>query len=254
MSDMAAVTEFSGMTVPLLWFDIVMFELPQELRNRFHLYLNVLPIVDNLCFYGLFITGVALLIFAISKVSFNISSSMSSPHQISKKYGHGSQYRSNVYMPCEEKLIPGSLVKVATVNEKHGTEMHEIDLKGISYELENELPLIEDHESEDTRSSQSSTGDGSSEETAETPVGGDSMKVTENISFECDYRPALKRSREKRTFSWSIEPEMHPDLLDVFRENGHRTSLLQDDEELSSSTENLKDIVEINTRTDPRFE
>lgn len=62
----------------------------------------------------------------------------------------------------------------------------------------------------------------------------------------------------KRTFSWSIEPEEHPDLLEAFRENGRR-SLLNgdddgDDEELSSSTENLKESVEINSRTaDSRF-
>lgn len=37
---------------------------------------------------------------------------------------------------------------------------------------------------------------------------------------------------------------MHPDLLDVFREDGHQ-SLLQDDEELSSSTENLKEVVSL---------
>lgn len=199
LDSMAKVTEFTNMNVPLLWFDIVsrpsffperstsdslflllqvMFELPQTLRNRFHLYLNILPVVDDLSFYGLFICGVALLIFAISKVSFNISSSMSSPHQISKKYGNapGNQYRSNVYMPCEEKLIPGSMGKGSTVYlavEKNGTEMMEIDLKTISYELENELPLIEDNESDAT----SSESGGSSEETAETPVGGDSHKV-----------------------------------------------------------------------------
>lgn len=230
-----------------------MYELPQALRNRFHLYLNVLPIVDNLCFYGLFVSGVALLIFAISKVSFNISSSISKPHHISKnkkKYanGQGSQYRSNVYMPCEEKLIPGTLVKVSTGYEK-SSEMLEIDLKTISYELENELPLIEDNESEATTSE---SGGGSSEETAETPIG-DCVKVTENESFESDYRPVkLIRGREKRTFSWSIEPEMHPDLLEVFRENG-RQSLLLDEDELSSSTENLKEIVEINSRTESRF-
>lgn len=157
-----------------------MFELPQALRNRFHLYLNVLPIVDNLAFYGLFVCGVALLLFAISKVSFNISSSMSSPHHISKKYA-GNQYRSNVYMPCEEKLIPGNnhLVTVGSGYEKSGvgTEMHEIDMKGIiSYELENELPLIEDNESDDAMSTTESGGGGSSEETAETAV--DSNKVS----------------------------------------------------------------------------
>lgn len=159
-----------------------MFELPQALRNRFHLYLNVLPIVDNLAFYGLFICGVALLIFAISKVSFNISSSMSSPHHISKKYGNapGNQYRSNVYMPCEEKLIPGNLVTVGGY-EKSGTEMHEIDIKAISYELENELPLIEDNESDGTSSE--SGGGGSSEETAETPVDSNKVKRREKSFF-----------------------------------------------------------------------
>lgn len=217
------------------------------------MYLNVLPVVDNLCFYGLFICGVALLIFAISKVSFNISSSMSSPHHISKKYGNapGSQYRSNVYMPCEEKLIPGKgSTGYLPAGDRSGTEMHDIDLKTIRYELENELPLIEDNESE-TTSTVSESGGGSSEETAETPVEESNIKVTENESFEGEYRPVV-RGREKRTFSWSIEPEMHPDLLEAFRENG-RQSLLCDDEELSSSTENLREIVAVSSRRGSRL-
>lgn len=141
----------------------VMYELPVALRNRFHLYLNVLPIVDSLTFYGLFIGGVGLLIFAITKVSFNLSSSLSSSHHVSKKYGSGlgNQYHKNVYMPCEEKLIPANTVKCPSsyLTDKNVTEMHEIDVKGINYELENELPLIEDNESEE---------DVSSEETSET--------------------------------------------------------------------------------------
>lgn len=87
--------------------------------------------------------------------------------------------------------------------------------------------------------------------------------MTENDAFDADYHHQHKttttttapiiRGREKRAFSWSIEPEMHPDLLEVFRENG-RQSLLNDDEELNSSTENLREIVEINSRTDSRYD
>lgn len=81
------------------------------------------------------------------------------------------------------------------------------------------------------------------------------IQVTENESFESEYRPVVQvRGREKRTFSWSIEPEMHPDLLSVFRENGHRRSLLNDDEELNSSTENLREVVEVNSRKDSRYD
>lgn len=155
-----------------------MFELPQSLRNRFHLYLNVLPIVDTITFYGLFICGIGLLLFAISKVSFNISSSLSSPHHISKKPKYGNQYRTNVYMPCEEKLIPAGLVKCPAgyLAEKNATEMHDIDLKAMSYELENELPLIEDDESSEM------TSEGvSSEETTETQTQGDNNKVRRDL-------------------------------------------------------------------------
>lgn len=133
--------------------------------------------------------------------------------------------------------------------------MMEIDLKSVSYELENELPLIEDNESDATSSE---SGGGSSEETAETPVG-DSIKVTENDAFESSgYRPtappaALVRGREKRTFSWSIEPEMHPDLLEVFRENGRPLLHGEGEEELTSSTENLKEIGGIDSRRGSRF-
>lgn len=75
-------------------------------------------------------------------------------------------------MPCEEKLIPANLVKcpASYLSEKNATEMHDIDLKGISYELENELPLIEDDEDE---SSEMTSEGVSSEETTETQTQGE---------------------------------------------------------------------------------
>lgn len=69
------------------------------------------------------------------------------------------------------------------------------------------------------------------------------------MAFEHSYRP-IPRKREKRTFSWSIEPEMHPDLLNVFQETENATLLRDDDvdvDELTSSTENLREIVEISS-------
>lgn len=144
-----------------------MFELPQSLRNRFHLYLNVLPVVDAIVFYGLFIGGIATLVYAISRVSVNISSSMTgggggSHHKANGTTRRGDQYKSNVYMPCEEKLIPADLVKCpgTYLDAANATELHNINdlnLTAVSYELENELPLIEDGDNDDTSESEASS-------------------------------------------------------------------------------------------------
>lgn len=183
VDNMAHVEKFSHLTIPMLWFDIVsslsfiqsfdnsinknqlqvMYELPPVLKNRFHLYLNVLPFVDTLSFYGLFVGGIFMLILAISKVSFNMSLSLSSvSRNISKqKYNQkGDQYKTNVYMPCEEKLIPGDDMEKCSeyLSEKSCTEMQNMDLK-MSYELENELPLIESETDSESGSEEPNTDD-----------------------------------------------------------------------------------------------
>lgn len=45
-----------------------MYELPEPMNNRFVLYLNVLPVVQNAVCYALFLGGAIFLIFSIVKI------------------------------------------------------------------------------------------------------------------------------------------------------------------------------------------
>ncbi|GAB0094391.1 scavenger receptor class B member 1 [Sergentomyia squamirostris] len=139
VSSMAHVEQFSHMTIPMLWFDITFHELPPALKNRFHLYLNVLPVLDQLLFYGSAIGGVLLLVFAVTKASVGMSTTItSSGRKISlpRAYDFRSTKISSVYAPCEVKCdrIP---------NDCHELTMPSADAV---YDLESEIPLSDTEE------------------------------------------------------------------------------------------------------------
>ncbi|XP_012270978.1 scavenger receptor class B member 1 isoform X2 [Orussus abietinus] len=64
----ARVEQFSNMVLPLLWFDIGMTELPTSMNNRFLLYLNVLPVVQEGATYSLFLAGAIFLVWSVVKI------------------------------------------------------------------------------------------------------------------------------------------------------------------------------------------
>ncbi|XP_055681558.1 scavenger receptor class B member 1 isoform X2 [Lutzomyia longipalpis] len=141
VSSMSHVEQFSHLTIPMLWFDITFHELPPALKNRFHLYLNVLPVLDNLLFYGSAIGGVLLLLFAVTKASVGMSGSLTSPtRKISLQRTY--DFRSTkVYAPCEEK--------------RHPSDCHELTMPSTNdvvptsvFDLENEIPLSDTDELE----------------------------------------------------------------------------------------------------------
>ncbi|XP_063987988.1 scavenger receptor class B member 1-like isoform X1 [Diachasmimorpha longicaudata] len=68
ISSIARVKRFSDMVLPLLWFEIGMYELPEFMNNRFFLYLNVLPVFQDVACYALFLGGAIFLIFSIVKI------------------------------------------------------------------------------------------------------------------------------------------------------------------------------------------
>ncbi|KAL6257532.1 hypothetical protein P5V15_011106 [Pogonomyrmex californicus] len=65
---MARVEKFSELTIPLLWFEIGMYELPKFMNLRFWLYLNILPVMEEVMTYVLFLSGAMLLIWSIMKI------------------------------------------------------------------------------------------------------------------------------------------------------------------------------------------
>ncbi|KAK0167045.1 hypothetical protein PV327_004493 [Microctonus hyperodae] len=68
ISSIANVDGFSDLVLPLLWFEIGMYELPDSMNNRFILYLNVLPVVEAVGKYALFLGGTIFLIWGVVKI------------------------------------------------------------------------------------------------------------------------------------------------------------------------------------------
>lgn len=65
---MARVEKFSNLVLPLLWFEIGMKELPAEKNMVFYIYLNVLPILQQVVIYAMFLFGAIFLVWSAVKV------------------------------------------------------------------------------------------------------------------------------------------------------------------------------------------
>lgn len=65
---MAGVEKFSDLTLPLLWFEIGMYELPKYINIRFWFYLVVIPIAEKVLIYLLFLSGMLLLVWNIVRI------------------------------------------------------------------------------------------------------------------------------------------------------------------------------------------
>ncbi|XP_023158609.1 scavenger receptor class B member 1 isoform X2 [Ceratitis capitata] len=110
LSTFRQVSRFSHLTVPMLWFDIMMPELPESLDSRFNFYLNILPYLDILGYWGSLALGVALLVYAVTRATLRMSN-IAQMNQISDgKYNKVNILRGvsnvhDVYKPCEMKLL-----------------------------------------------------------------------------------------------------------------------------------------------------
>lgn len=65
---MARVQKFENFILPLLWFEIGMYELPESMNNRFWMYLNFLPVLQYVAIYSLFIVGSIFIVLTIHKI------------------------------------------------------------------------------------------------------------------------------------------------------------------------------------------
>ncbi|XP_043477908.1 scavenger receptor class B member 1-like isoform X1 [Leptopilina heterotoma] len=68
ISRIARVEQFADIILPLLWFEIGMYELPEAVNNKFKLYLNYLPFVQDIGVYLSFIGGSFVLIWSIVRI------------------------------------------------------------------------------------------------------------------------------------------------------------------------------------------
>lgn len=163
---MAHVDKFSHLTIPMLWFEIALNELPERLERRFNLYLNILPVLEKALLYGSLAIGVMLSIFAVTIVALRTSKSIAS-QGCNQKFNQN-LVNNSVYNPCEEKLIDLQTKavpnKVIEVNElsKSDDESSEGDTSNVitrnQYELEDDDALsdIEYNEVDEESASTSS--------------------------------------------------------------------------------------------------
>ncbi|XP_046741790.1 scavenger receptor class B member 1-like isoform X1 [Diprion similis] len=81
ISSYSGVEKFKDLVLPLLWFEIGMHELPKPINDRFLLYLNVLPLVQEVAIYVLFTIGVLFLVWSVVKILFHKPNGYGGPAQ-----------------------------------------------------------------------------------------------------------------------------------------------------------------------------
>lgn len=104
----------------------MMPKLPENLNNKFSFYLNYLPYIDPIGFWGGLIAGLGLLVYAVTSATLRMSSLAKTSQRMEVNYGRTNLLQTNngVYKPCEMKLI--------TTNEKEN-----IILRNSSHESDN---------------------------------------------------------------------------------------------------------------------
>ncbi|CAG2061724.1 unnamed protein product, partial [Timema podura] len=68
ISSISRVERFKDLVMPMLWSEIRMEGLPDSLNNRFYLYLNILPRLEEATVYIMFLAGASFLIWSILRV------------------------------------------------------------------------------------------------------------------------------------------------------------------------------------------
>lgn len=132
-----------------------MEKLPDSLKNRFYIYLNILPVLVDVGQYGLMIIGTIMLLYAIARVTTKLSKSFQPSHKVSRNRKY-----SNIYPDMIHRL--GDVEKVFELSEKSKkNSISRADLLQDAetssekiFMLEEEPAISEDEDSEiDTNSS-----------------------------------------------------------------------------------------------------
>ncbi|KAF9413429.1 hypothetical protein HW555_008321 [Spodoptera exigua] len=122
ISSIKNAERFSNMYLPLLWFDITMNALPPSMKQRFGLYLNVLPLVEQGAMYLLFVTGAIFILSTVYILTFKI---------MFRKQQNFDQWKEKegIYAPCE---VPLSDTDIESDNKHSILKNHSEKLKDLS--------------------------------------------------------------------------------------------------------------------------
>lgn len=72
LSGIRNTEKFTHMVLPLLWFDIRLYKLSDNLTSRFSIYLNVLPVLVDCLMWFFFVTGVLFVTISVYKLAFKV--------------------------------------------------------------------------------------------------------------------------------------------------------------------------------------
>nr|XP_013100075.1 unnamed protein product [Stomoxys calcitrans] len=139
LSAYSRVKRFSHLTVPMLWFEITLPELPEQLDSKFNFYLNILPYVEIFGFWGALVSGFALLLYAVTRATLRLTT-MTRNGQLELSYGKANLLQvasSGVYKPCEMTLLhTNEKPSVILCNNGHETNDLYTELKPMQKQLE----------------------------------------------------------------------------------------------------------------------
>ncbi|KOB64394.1 Uncharacterized protein OBRU01_24345, partial [Operophtera brumata] len=117
---------FANMYLPMLWFDIRMYGLPPSMEQRFQLYLNILPVVEQAIMYFAFLTGSLLTLVTIYILTFKI---MFKSIKHKDLWSDNNQNNMDVYVPCEIPLDIDSDDDILKEKSNFGDKMRDLSIK-----------------------------------------------------------------------------------------------------------------------------
>ncbi|CAH1989153.1 unnamed protein product [Acanthoscelides obtectus] len=126
VKSIANCERFENMVLPLLWTEIRMDKLPDNLGTRFRLYLNVLPLMERSLMWGCFGIGIILALFAIFKfvrIRTNKTNVFNSPW-IQDEFIHNIDRKLSSYMPerrstLNEKELKQYISSLSPLNKEY---------------------------------------------------------------------------------------------------------------------------------------
>ncbi|XP_043644552.1 uncharacterized protein LOC122614130 [Drosophila teissieri] len=155
LTNFPIVSVFNHLTVPMLWFEIMMSKLPDSLDSRFNFYLNILPLVNPLGFWCGILLGISLLSYAITKATIHMSSLARRTANITDvKYVRANliqnlagEAANHAYSPCDIKLLDD--LSVVRHPVKNRTVRDSAFSTKTTYALDMEPALLDTGESSD---------------------------------------------------------------------------------------------------------
>ncbi|XP_069684657.1 scavenger receptor class B member 1-like isoform X2 [Periplaneta americana] len=138
LSGTPRAAKFSNMVLPMLWTEFRMSNLPEDLNNRFILYLNILPVAEQIIMYVLFLAGAFFLVGSIfrvvhmnwdlQKMSANMDFSHGNSEELKRIHHKNMKRRENKHANNKTKEVESYYSSLLTPAPEEGQESKEMDV------------------------------------------------------------------------------------------------------------------------------